>query len=187
MNKNTKIKVTNRSTSPVGYNLPDMNNYHRQFAAGESKDLPFEEVQKLAFIPGGDFLLQHYLVIENIEARTEILGDVEIEYDFTRRDVENLLRNGSLDALLDCLDFAPEGVIDLVKEIAVATKLNDINKRQAILEKTGFNVSSAIIINEETSEVEEKAPLTRRVQVEGDKQEEAPAAPVRRQTYSLKN
>lgn len=187
MNKNTKIKVTNRSTSPVGYILPDMNNYHRQFAAGESKDLPFEEVQKLSFIPGGDYLLQHYLVIDNIEARSEILGDVEIEYNFTKRDVENLLRNGSLDALLDCLDFAPIGVIDLVKKIAVETKLNDINKRQAILEKTGFNVSSAIVINDETKEVEEKAATTRRVQVEETKVEEAPATPVRRQTYNLKD
>ena len=51
---------------------------------------------------------------------------------------------------MDCLDFAPEGVIELVKKYAVELKVNDIQKRQAILDKTGFNVTSAIEINEET-------------------------------------
>ena len=36
MNKNTKIKVRNRSTCPVGYIIPDMGNYRRQFAAYET-------------------------------------------------------------------------------------------------------------------------------------------------------
>ena len=43
-------------------------------------------------------------------------------------------------------------IIDLVKQIAVETELNDINKRQAIYEKTGFNVTKAIEINHETEE-----------------------------------
>ena len=55
---------------------------------------------------------------------------------------------------MDCLDFAPIGVIDLVKELAVKLKINDISKREAIFEKTGFNVSKAIEINKETDENE---------------------------------
>ena len=47
MNKNTKIGVINRSSGCVGYVIPDMNNYHRKFQAGERKELPFEEVQKI--------------------------------------------------------------------------------------------------------------------------------------------
>ena len=47
MNKNTKIKVTNRSGSSLSYTLPDMNNFRRRYAAGESKEVPFEEIQKL--------------------------------------------------------------------------------------------------------------------------------------------
>ena len=81
MNKNTKIKIRNRSTGSLSYKIPDMNNFTRTFAAGEIKELPFEEVQKLAYIPGGDYMLQHFLVIDNIEARNEILGEVELEYD----------------------------------------------------------------------------------------------------------
>lgn len=165
INKNTKVKVRNRCGGSVTYMLPDMNNFQRTFARGETKELPFEEIQKLAYIPGGSYLLQHSLVIENLEAREEILGAVEIEYDYTEQDVEKLLNNGSLDELLDCLDFAPMGVINLVKEIAVKIELNDIKKRDAIFKKTGFNVNNAIRIKEESNETveEESAAPTRRV------------------------
>ena len=167
MNKNTKIKIRNRGASTVGYSIPDMNNYHRKFAAGETKELPFEEVQKLSFIPGGDYLLQHYLVIENLEARDEILGTVELEYDYTSQDIKNLLLHGSMDQLLDCLDFAPLGVISELKKIAVDIKLNDVSKRAAIYKKTGFDINTQIAINEETSEaVEEDKATGRRVKSE---------------------
>lgn len=164
MNKNTKIKVKNRSTGTVGYTIPDLGNYNRKFMANETKEIPFEEIQKLSYIPGGDYLLQHYLIIENLEARDEILGNVELEYNYDENDVKKLLVNGSYDELLDCLDFAPFGVIEMVKKIAVDIELNDLRKRKAIQDKTGFNVSNAILINMETNEQnEEKVAGGRRV------------------------
>ena len=186
MNKNTKIKVKNRSASSISYLLPDMNNFHRRFAAGEVKELPFEEVQKLTYIPGGDYMLQHYLVIENIEARDEILGAVELEYDYDEKAVKNLLENGSMDQLLDCLDFAPLGVIDLVKKVATDIKLNDIKKREAIYKKTGYNINSAIMINEETDEnVKEDTVVGRRVQSTTEEIKPAEDKPVRRSVYNV--
>ena len=46
----------------------------------------------------------------------------------------------------------------MVKKLEVELKLNDIAKRKAIKDITGFNVDTAIYVNEETSEerVEEK-------------------------------
>ena len=184
MNKNTKIKVKNRSSSSLSYIIPDMNNFRRRFAAGEEKELPFEEVQKLTYMPGGDYMLQHYLVIENIEARDEILGSVELEYDYDEQDVKNLLINGSIDQLLDCLDFAPLGVIDLVKKVATDIKLDSIDKRNVLFKKLGYNISSAIMINEETDEsVKEEKASGRRVAVEETKavEEDKPA----RRTYNV--
>jgi hypothetical protein len=61
------------------------------------------------------------------------------------------MQNGSLDEFLDCLDFAPEGVIDLIKTLAVELPLNDVAKREAILNKTGFNVDNAIRIRQEST------------------------------------
>ena len=168
MNKNTKIKVRNRCGGSVTYKLPDMNNFQRTFAKGEVKELPFEEIQKLAYIPGGDYLLQHSLVIESIDARDEILGQVELEYDYNEEDLEKLLNYGSMDQLLDCLDFAPNGVIEILKQIAVKIELNDIRKREVILKKTGFNITKAIEINKESNETVEdvESVKTRRVSAE---------------------
>lgn len=180
MNKNTKIRVKNRSTGSVGYAIPDLGNLQRKFSQGETKEVTFEELQKLTYLPGGLYMLNNYLVIENIEARDEILGGVELEYEYSEKDIQNLLTTGSLDELLDCLDFAPKGVIELVQKIAVNIELNDLRKRQAIQEKTGFSIDNAILINKETSEQEdEKAPTVRRV---GSAETEKPAdaAPIRR-------
>ena len=94
---------------------------------------------------------------------------------------------GSLDQFLDCLDFAPNVILDMVKELAVELPLNDIQKRDAIKEKLGFDVTKTIEIknikfdgeNENDAEVGEKS--TRRVT-----KVEAPAATGRRYTASNK-
>lgn len=157
LENNTMIKVTNRDNGSVGYTIPDMNNLHRNFQSGESKEISMEELRKLSWIPGGLYILEHLLVIENQEAQQELLPSVEPEYSYTREDVEDLLAKGSLEQLQDCLDFAPDGVVNLVKEVAVETELNDIKKRDAILEATHFNVSKAIEINKESANTEDTA------------------------------
>lgn len=157
LENNTMIKVTNRDNGSVGYTIPDMNNLHRNFQSGESKEISMEELRKLSWIPGGLYILEHLLVIENQEAQQELLPSVEPEYSYTREDVEDLLEKGSLEQLQDCLDFAPDGVVNIVKQVAVETELNDIKKRDAILEATHFNVSKAIEINKESANTEDAA------------------------------
>jgi hypothetical protein len=49
-----------------------------------------------------------------------------------------------LDSLLDALDFAPAGVVELIKTIAVNLPLTDTQKAHAIKAKTGFDVATAI-------------------------------------------
>lgn len=163
LNDKEIIKVRNRDNGTVGYTIPDLGNLHRNFQSGEVKKVTMEELRKLSYIPGGEAILRDYLVIEdNNEAIAELLGEVELEYTYTEEDVEKLLKYGSLEEFLDCLDFAPQGVIELVKHLAVKFEVNDIAKRQAILEKTGFNVTNAIMINHETEKVGEEPVKTRR-------------------------
>lgn len=177
MNKDTRIKVRNRSTGSVGYTIPDMGNYPRHFEPNEIKALPYEELQKLSYLGGGLYLLKHYLVIEDLEAREELLGWTEMEYSYTEDDIKNLLLNGSYDELLDCLDFAPVGVIELVQKIAVELKLNDIRKREAIQKATGFNINTAVAANEATDETQPKRVVERRV---SSITENKPTEPTRR-------
>lgn len=153
MIENSKIiKVTNRSNGRVGYTIPDLNNLHRSFIAGETKEVSMEELRKLSWIAGGKVLLDKYLIIEDQDAIKEIMGEVEPEYYYTEEDVVNLLTNGTLEQLQDCLDFASEGVIELVKNMAVKLPVNSVAMRQEILKKTGFNVDKAIMVNEESAE-----------------------------------
>lgn len=161
---NTMIKVTNRDNGHVGYTIPDLNNLTRTFTANETKEIPMIELRKLSYIPGGRMILKDYLVLDNQEAIEELLSEVEPEYYYKEEDVKKLLIEGSLDALKDCLDYAPVGTLDLVKKVAVELPLNDVAKRKAILEMTGFNVDSAIMINEETKEDDNKnETMVRRV------------------------
>ena len=177
LNKNTKIKVKNRNNGSVGYTLPDMGNLRRKFYPGETKEVTFEELQKLSYMPGGMYMLKHYLVLDNEEAIRILIGGVELEYNYTENDIKNLLLNGSMDELLDCLDFAPAGVISLVKDYAVKLEINDLSKRKAIQDKTGFNVNEGIRIKNENKVTENEGTATRHT---AQPTESTSGAPVRR-------
>lgn len=149
---NMTVKVTNRDNGSVGYTIPDLN-LHRTFQPKESKEITAEELRKLSYLPGGDVIIRDYLIIHNNpELLKELLGEVEPEYYYSEEEVKTLLLSGSLEQLQDCLDFAPNGVIDLIKSLAVSLKIDNVSKRKAIQDKTGFNVTRAIEINEETDE-----------------------------------
>ena len=166
MDRNTIIKICNRDDAAVFYDIPEMNGLHRVFQPNEVKEVTLGELIKLSYEPGGMDLLRNNFILNNKEAINMILGEVEPEYNYTPVDIKNLLLNGSLDELLDCLDFAPEGVIEIVKDLAVELPLNDVAKREAILNKTGFNVTNAIEIKKEVQADIEKpaaAPTKRRV------------------------
>ena len=157
------IEVINRSSGGVGYEIPDSNGLIRTFQKREKKKIPFEEIRKLLYQVGGEYIFTNLLVIKNEEAVKELFSTrPEPEYYYTEVEVRTLLETGTLDQLLDCLDFAPEGVIDIVKDVAVKINLNDVSKRDAILAKTGFNVSKAIEINEETDVEEVSEKINRR-------------------------
>lgn len=158
LDKSMTVKMTNRDNGSVGYVIPDLGNLRRNYLPGETKEITVEEVIKLNNIVGGPYMLENYFVIDNEDVVNEVLNGVEPEYFYTQDDIVELLLNGSLEALQDCLDFAPKGVIELLKEQAVKLEINDISKRQAILDKTKFNVTKAIEINHLAATPEDDAP-----------------------------
>ena len=50
----------------------------------------------------------------------------------------------SQDEWLDCLDFAPEGVIDLIKALAVELPLTDTRKMESFKQKKGIDLARMI-------------------------------------------
>lgn len=143
MNNDKKVRVRNRSNSIVIYRVPDLG-VRREFAPGETKILPAAELVALAQKSGGLSILRNELYIDDVETVNETTMHVEPEYYLDDEGVKNLLKDGSVDALLDCLDFAPGGVIDLVQKYAIELPVTDTRKIQAIKEKTGFDVSLAL-------------------------------------------
>lgn len=170
LNKDTLIKVKNRNNGAVGYEVADLD-VRRRFSPNEEKEIEFEELRLLSFVPGGEYMLNHYLYIDNKEAVQKLLGNVEPEYKYTDEDIKNLLLNGSVAELQDCLDFAPSGVVELVKKYAVDLKLNDIQKRKAIKDITGFDVTKAVEVNEETEDEKIVTNKSRRVAEPGANKE----------------
>jgi hypothetical protein len=144
MNKENKMCVVmNRSNNTVVYRIPE-DNVRRTFTAGESKTIPLDEIVKLTYIPGGANLIAKYLLIKDEKVVNSLFDKVEPEYNMTEPDIKKLMLEGSLDAFLDCLDFAPAGVIQIIKDLSVKLPLNDVAKRKAIKDKTNFDVDRAI-------------------------------------------
>lgn len=140
------VKVTNRNSGTTTYLLG--NGQRRTFAVNESKNIDIEELKEVSALPGGEYLLKNYLIIDDKSALDFLNIQPEPEYFYRDVEIKKLLLEGSLDQLEDCLTFAPNGVIDLIKKIAVDLKLPDTRKRDMILLKTGFSVDNAIRIND---------------------------------------
>lgn len=175
MDTNKKVQVRNRSNRVVIYHVDDMH-VRREFAPGETKMIPVDELFALSQKAGGAYIIRNSLFIQDAPTVKEMPMKVEPEYYLDDKGVIDLLKNGSVDALLDCLDFAPGGVIELVKKYAVDLPITDTRKIKAIQEKTGFKVDLALKHKEELaaeaaeaagqtdSGMEVKAAPTRRVQ-----------------------
>ena len=146
IDKNKMVKVINKFSGTVGYDVPEMG-VHRNFYLKESKEISFEELERLSFIPGGDVILRNYLEIVDEDVIMALFNEKpEPEYHYSENDIKQLLTTGTLDQFLDCLDFAPDVIKDMIKDLAVELPLNDMAKRQAIQDKLGFDVTRAIEI-----------------------------------------
>ena len=154
--------VKNRSASIVVYTIPD-SNIRREFMPGEVKSISKDELDQLSYQPGGRELMAGFLQIQSAEALEDLNIPVEPEYYMNEQQVADLVRIGDYDAFLDCLDFAPTGVMDLIKRFAVEIPMTDTRKIAALKEKTGFDVAKAL----------EMQRL--------DKEDEAPAAPAKKE------
>ena len=143
MSEQYYYNVKNRSAGVVLYKIPE-DNITRRFAPGETKRVSYEELLHLSYQPGGTEILANFLQIQS-EGVPKSLGiNTQPEYYMSEQQIVELLKNGTMDQFLDCLDFAPVGVIELVKKYAVTLPLDNYEKRQALKTKTGFDVDMAI-------------------------------------------
>ena len=143
MNKKKVYNVKNRSASTVVIRVPEKG-IRKEFAPGETLRMTFEELEMVSFQAGGRELMANFLQIMEDEVNDELNISREAEYYMSEQQIVDLLKTGSIEQFEDCLDFAPIGVLDLIKKFAVEIPLTDTIKMERLLEKTGFDTSKAI-------------------------------------------
>lgn len=160
-NNERMVKVTNRSGGIVFYNVPEVH-AARQFSPRESKVVPYQELVELSYQAGGRALIYHYLLVEDQEALREVINaNEEPEYWLTNEQIPQWLNTCSLDQFIDALNFAPQGVKELIKDYSVSIPLTDTNKRKKVLEILHFDVDSAVRAKETEEEENKKEQVTR--------------------------
>ena len=137
------MKVTNRSTSAVGYELEELK-VRRNFAPNETKDIPTKELETLYQQDGGYNLLRDYLMVSDKPWMEKHFAGAPIEYFWTVDDIKKSLFEDSKELFEETLDYAPEGVLDIIKDLAWRLPISDMNKVAAIRDKLGFDVLAAI-------------------------------------------
>lgn len=111
---------------------------------GFSMMLSEESIRNIAYNPGGRFILENRLIVNDPELVKELELNLELEDTYTPDDIKDLIINGSKDQLEDALNFGNEGTRELIKDTAIDLEINDLEKRKVIQNFTHIDVNSAI-------------------------------------------
>ena len=137
------VTVENRTAGKIVYRIPDKG-IRRELAPRQKIRVTKQEIEDLSYTSGGLDLIRNHLLVRDEEILDDLNIHREPEYYMNADNVAKLIRQGTLDEFKDALDFAPDGVIDMIKDLSVQIPLNDYSKRQALKEMTGFDVDAAI-------------------------------------------
>lgn len=162
----TIVRLTNMMDSPTGYKLPNGN--FRRFAPRGSINVLAGEVREVSNMPGTITLFQNYLRVENKDLATELgVSDDSFkhEYSWGKDEIVSALTTEPIEVLLDALDYAPDAIKESLVDIAVELEIPDVNRRNAIKEATGKDITKMIEIKnayKDDSQKEDDKPTERR-------------------------
>lgn len=140
----TLVPIRSIVNCQTGYILPSSGR-SRRLMPDVTMRVTAGELRELFFSPGGSILLQNYINVGNKSLAAEFGVPYDaIEYDWTEADVKKCLLEDNIDVLLDALDFAPQGIIETLKDDAIKLEINDRAKIKAIADKTGVDIDAAI-------------------------------------------
>ena len=140
----TLVPIRSIVNCQTGYILPSSGR-SRRLMPDVTMRVTAGELRELFFSPGGSILLQNYINVGNksLAAEFGVRFDA-IDYDWTEADVKQCLTVDEIDDLLVALDFAPQGIIETLKDDAIKLEINDRAKIKAIADKTGVDIDAAI-------------------------------------------
>ena len=169
LSDNTLIPVRNMVNHKVVYKIPDQNR-RIEFEPFQERKITAGELRALHYTSGGETLLHEFLCVKNDILREEFnIPKDQIEYDWELKDIKHILLDESNNTLIaslqDALDFAPEGIRDMIIDYAVIWKIPDTNRRKIITQMTGIDINKQIEFSElvETTTEGNNTPTQRRV------------------------
>lgn len=137
------VPVKNLMSYQVGYRT--LNGVSRHFAPHQTINITAGELRELTYERGGLVLLQNYLQVGNKKLAQEFgVSDDMVEYNWTEKDIIDALTTSDIDVLLDALDFAPDGIVEELKNKAIELEIADNNRINAINKRLGVNISHII-------------------------------------------
>lgn len=137
------VPVKNMMRNEVGYTLS--NGVSRHFAPHMTIRIKAGELRDLSYESGGLDFLRNYVCVGNSDLAEEFgISNDLIEYTWTEQDVVNALTTSDLDVLLDALDFAPDGILDELRDKAVELEIADGNRIAAINKRMGVDINNMI-------------------------------------------
>lgn len=140
----TLVTIENMVGHDVSYIISSLG-VRRKLMPGVPFQVKAQELRALYAEPGGETLLRDYLRVKEPKLQREFgISEDQIEYNWTVKDVDDVLLEKPEEYLLDALDFAPQGIIDLIQSRAIELELPNMNKRKAIMKKTGVNITKSI-------------------------------------------
>lgn len=143
LNGDKPVKVTNLSPKVVVYEIPELHitREFRPHALGQTPDskyITFKELFALSQTPGGMSLIYDNLLIEDKVSRKalglslpETENGEEIEPDeqsYDEAKVLEILNKGTEDDVLDMLDYGPERIAYMVKQLLFS--INSYDRRK---------------------------------------------------------
>lgn len=176
------IDVTSRYNGSVTITNPITRVKRTWSKIGQSFPIPEEELTQMRAQPGVDYIFENYLIINDKDFISNINPEVEPEYFYTKKDITQLLKEGSLDQLEDSLQFGPDGTKELIKDVAIELRIDNREKRKIISRYTGIDLDK--IINDtlmsddeikKEKEVQQPTTNRRRAEAFAPKTEEKPA------------
>lgn len=164
VNKEKRVKVVNRASGSLAYKIDTLRVTRHWRKPGDYLNISIAELLELKTVKGGQSLLENYVIIEDKEALSVLFPDQELEpeYNYGLKEIEALLYEADTEQLLDALDFAPKGVLDLIKAKSAEKLPNTTAKIEAINKKFKIDLNKINELYQEKEILEEKPEPTRR-------------------------
>lgn len=153
-NLQKKVKVYNRTDGALGYAIEALRISRLWTKPGDYLNIEISELLELKTVPGGMYIVENCIMIDDEEALKIVFDDQEIEpeYKYGLKEVDYLLYEASLEQFLDALDYSPKGVLDLILANAKIKLPNTTAKISAINDKFGININRVFELTKDSAD-----------------------------------